>query len=154
MSPFQALYGRPPPSILNYQIGASSVHEVDQTMISRTSLLRQLKINLQAAINRMKQGADSKRRDVNFQVGDLVFLKLHPYRQQSLFRRPAQKLASRFYGPYKVEEKVGKVAYKLQFPTDARIHPVFHVSLLKSKLESPRSPAQNCLPLLMMVSLF
>ena len=55
---FQALYGRPPPSIPNYQVGASSVNEVDQTLVSRNVILQQLKINLHAAFNQIKQVAD------------------------------------------------------------------------------------------------
>ena len=69
MTPFQALYGRPPPSIPDYQVGASSVNEVDQTLVSRNAILQQLKINLHAVVNRMKQVADSKRKDMEFQVG-------------------------------------------------------------------------------------
>jgi len=147
MTPFQALYGRPPPSISNYQVGASSVNEVDQTMVSRNTILQQLKINLHAAVNRMKQMADSKRRDVDFQVGDLVFLKIHPYCQQTVSRRPYQKLASRFYGPYKIEEKVGKVAYKLQLLAGARLHLVFHVSLLKRQVGESNTSSSELPPI-------
>ena len=87
MTPFQALYGRLPPQIPSYHNGMSPVHEVDQSLEARDELLRQLKINLETSINRMKQIADQKRRDVSFEVGDLVFLKLHPYRQQTTFKR-------------------------------------------------------------------
>ena len=129
MTPFQALYGRPPPTTPQYHEGFCPVYDVDKNMASRDALLQQIKSNLHAANNQMKQQADSKRRDIEFQVGDLVFMKLHPYRQQSVFKRAYQKLVSRFYGPYPVEKKIENVTYKLELPYNSRIHPVFHVSL-------------------------
>ena len=98
MTPFQALYGRPPPIIPQYHEGLCPVHEVDKNLASRDAPLQQLKSNLLAANNRMKQQADSKRQDIEFQVGDFVFLKLHPYRQQSVFKRAYQSLYADFMG--------------------------------------------------------
>ncbi|RVW74046.1 hypothetical protein CK203_056399 [Vitis vinifera] len=83
-----------------YPEGLSPVHEVDQTLLHRDELLHQLKTNLEISMNRMKQQADSKRRDIQFAVGDQVLLKLRPYRQQTVFKRAHQKLSSRYYGPY------------------------------------------------------
>jgi len=79
----------------------------------------------------MKQMADQKRRDIMFQIGDWVLFKLHQYLQQTIFKRVHQKLATRYYGPYQIVDKIGQVAYQLQLPIEAHINPVFHVSLLK-----------------------
>ncbi|CAM8963646.1 unnamed protein product [Rhodiola kirilowii] len=79
----------------------------------------------------MKQYADLHRSAREFKVGDYVYLKLQPYRQHSLKTRISHKLSPRFYGPFRITDRVGAVAYKLELPSGAAIHNVFHVSQLK-----------------------
>ncbi|KAF2308257.1 hypothetical protein GH714_039451 [Hevea brasiliensis] len=138
---------RHPPGVPRYEGGHSPIHEVDQTLQTRDEILRELKSHLSRAANQMKQYVDLKRRDVEFQVGDHVYLKLQPYRQQSVSKRASQKLASRYFGPYRVLERVGKLAYKLELPAGSKVHPVFHVSLLKQHI-GDTFPVSDVLPLL------
>jgi hypothetical protein len=93
-----------------------------------TDLLQQQLVRAQ---QRMKAQADKKRSERHFKVGDLVYLKLQPYVQSSVATRSNHKLSFRFFGPYKVLQRVGEVAYKLELPESSRIHPVIHVSQLK-----------------------
>ncbi|KAE8690574.1 hypothetical protein F3Y22_tig00110894pilonHSYRG00006 [Hibiscus syriacus] len=61
-----------------------------------------------------------------FQEGDEVYLKLQPYRQTSLALMKNLKLAARFFGPYKIQKRIGQVTYKLELPPESKSHPVFH----------------------------
>ncbi|MCH82977.1 Ty3/gypsy retrotransposon protein, partial [Trifolium medium] len=143
-SPFEVVYGRPPPTILRFLSNETKVAAVALELTERDEALNQLKSHLLRAQQQMKIYADKKRRDVQFAIGDWVFLKLRPHRQHSVIKRINQKLAARFYGPFQVIEKIGEVAYKLQLPDTSRIHPIFHVSLLKKAVGD--YPVQGELP--------
>ena len=84
-----------------------------------------------AAQNRTKTQADKNRSDREFQEGDQVLLKLQPYAPCSVVNRPCLKLSLKYFGPYKVLQRVGNAAYRLQLPDSAQVHPTFHVSQLK-----------------------
>lgn len=69
--------------------------------------------------------------DYYCQVGELVYLKLHPYCQLSLAQWKNLKLSPKFFGPFKILFKIGEAAYTLELPSNSKIHLVFCVSLLK-----------------------
>lgn len=75
--------------------------------------------------------ADRRRKEKEFKVGEWVFLKLRPHRQQTVARRINQKLAPRYYGPFPIVSRVGRVSYNLKFPASTKVHQVFHISQLK-----------------------
>nr|GFB55194.1 putative reverse transcriptase domain-containing protein [Tanacetum cinerariifolium] len=78
-----------------------------------------------------KSYADLKRKPMEFQVGDKVMLKVSPWKGVVRFGKRG-KLNPRYFGPFKVLEKIEKVAYKLELPEELiRVHNTFHVSNLK-----------------------
>jgi hypothetical protein len=101
-SPFKALYGVEPNLVLAPTISPQIQPSLLELIQDRESHLQPLKEHLAAAQNKMKLQADRKRTAMVFQVGDKVLLKLQPYVQTSVAKRPYPKLAFKYYGPYEV----------------------------------------------------
>ncbi|KAG7548022.1 Reverse transcriptase domain [Arabidopsis suecica] len=134
MSPYEALYGRACRTPLCWTpvgermlFGPKIVDETNEKM-------KFLKVKLKEAQDRQKSYADKRRKELEFKVGDLVYLKAVTYKGDGRFSK-RKKLSPRYVGPYKVIERVGPVAYKLELPPklDA-FHKVFHVSQLRKCL--------------------
>ncbi|GJW56569.1 putative reverse transcriptase domain-containing protein [Tanacetum coccineum] len=130
-APFEALYGQKCRSPVCW----AKVGEVQLTgpeiVQETTEKIIQIKQRMQAARDRQKSYADLKRKPMEFQVGDKVMLKVSPWKGVILFGKRG-KLNPRYVGPFKVLEKVGEVAYKLELTEElSRVHNTFHVSNLK-----------------------
>ncbi|XP_059067655.1 uncharacterized protein LOC131858433 [Cryptomeria japonica] len=134
MTPFRALYGYDAPSFIDLAFDQSNVPKSRDVLQECQDILKARKENLQCAQNQQKIYVDKKLIERHFEIGELVYLRLQPYRQSSLKRSGVEKLKPRFYEPYQVVRKVGAVAYELDLLTESIIHNVFHVSCLKKAL--------------------
>ncbi|GJX58361.1 retrotransposon-related protein [Tanacetum coccineum] len=105
------------------------VESVDKTC--REEIVKMLQFHMKRAQDRMENQANKHRTNREFEVGTWVYLKLQPHRQVTVRQGQQHKLSAKYYGPFMIEERVGKVAYKLQLPSYSQIHPVFHISQLK-----------------------
>ena len=94
----------------------------------------QIRKLLQTARDRQKSYADVRRKPMEFEVGDKVMLKISPWKGAVRFGKRG-KLNPRYIRPFKILDRVGLVAYKLELPVElSNIHPTFHVSNLKKCL--------------------
>ena len=117
---------------------------MDRSLAAREDCIKMLKYHLSKTQHRMKQQVDKHRTDRTFEARDLVYARLHPYRQQSVACKTSNKLSAKFFGPFPILTRIGTMAYKLQLPETSRIHPVFHVSQLRKHVGD--KPVQSPLP--------
>jgi hypothetical protein len=93
--------------------------------------------SLKVAQSQQKRYADKRRRDLSFEIGDFVYLKVSPMRDTRRFRVKG-KLAPRYVRPFKIIDRKGEVAYELELPPQlSEVHDVFNVSQLKKCLRVP-----------------
>lgn len=134
MIPFKALHGYDAPSFNDSVFWDKKAHIANDWIQESKDSLRVLKENIHDAQNRQNMYIDQHRIEHNFEVGDLIFLRLQTYRQSTLKKSGAENMKPRFHGPYKVLQRIGEVAYELELPRDNEIHNVFYVSCLKKVL--------------------
>ncbi|KAB2624761.1 S ribonuclease [Pyrus ussuriensis x Pyrus communis] len=137
MAPFEALYGRSCRTPLCWSEVGERVLVGPEIVEETTQNVQVIRSNLKAAQDRQKSLADRHATDRTYKVGDWVFLKLSPWRGVVRFGKKG-KLSPRYIGPYTVTERVGEVAYRLELPPElAKVHNVFHVSMLRHYVADP-----------------
>nr|AAN04995.1 retrotransposon protein, putative, Ty3-gypsy sub-class [Oryza sativa Japonica Group] len=141
MAPFEALYGRRCRTPLFWdQTGERQLFGTE-VLNEAEEKVRAVRERLRIAQSRQKSYADNRRRELAFETGDYVYLRVTPLRGVHRFQTKG-KLAPRFVGPYRILERRGEVAYQLELPSNMLgIHNVFHVSQLKKCLRVPEEQA-------------
>ena len=102
--------------------------EIVQTTVDKVNVIR---ARLKAAQDRQKSYADKRRKDLEFEVEDRVFLKLSPWKGLIRFGKRG-KLSPSYIGPFEIVERIGPVGYRLDLPKEfSRVHNVLRISMLR-----------------------
>ncbi|KAL0561651.1 hypothetical protein IC582_002091 [Cucumis melo] len=137
MTPFEALYGKCCRSPVCWgEVGEQRLMGPELVQ-SNNEAIQKIRSRMHTAQRRQKSYADVRRKDLEFEVGDKVFLKVAPMRGVVRFERRG-KLSPRFVGPFEILERIGPVAYRLALPPSlSTVHDVFHVSMLRKYVPDP-----------------
>lgn len=142
-SPFEMIMGQQPltPHTVEkvYNGKSPAAFKVAKTWHEQADIARSY---LSKATKKMKKWADSKRRHVEFSVGDMVFVKILAGQHKST-RSLHKGLLRKYEGPFPIVKRVGNVAYQLGLPSRLNFHPVFHVSCLKPYHADMEDPDRN-----------
>ncbi|GAU43834.1 hypothetical protein TSUD_371130 [Trifolium subterraneum] len=137
MAPFEALYGRRCRTPLYWYESGETVFLGPDIVQETTEKIRMIWEKMKASQSRQKSYHDKKRKDVEFQEGDHVFLRVTSTTGVGRAMK-SKKLTSKFIGPYQISERIGKVAYRIALPiTLSNLHDVFHVSQLRKYVSDP-----------------
>jgi hypothetical protein len=137
MAPFEALYSRKCRTPLNWsETGEHQIFGPD-LVTEAENKVKIIHANLKTAQSRQKSYADQRRKPLQFQIGDHVYLRVSPTKGVQHFGIKG-KLAPRYVGPFEITEACGPVAYRLRLPSQlAAIHDVFHIYQLKKCIKVP-----------------
>ena len=114
----------------------SWVSEIIHVALRKVRVIRD---RFTTSYRRNKSYADNRKRPLEFDVGDQVYLKISLMKGLMKFGKKG-KLSPRYVEPYETLQRVGEVVYELVFPTDVdSVYPVFHLSMLKKRLGDPSS---------------
>jgi len=132
LSPFQVMYGYLPQTPASLMLDTPlQLHQpgAREMMEQHRERFRMVYDALQDSHEKYSGQYDANKRDVTFEIGDLVYLDGEHIRKES--DRSTNKLQQRFLGPYKIVDRPSPLNYKLDLPPKSRLHPVFHVSKLR-----------------------
>ncbi|MCI15903.1 hypothetical protein A2U01_0037043 [Trifolium medium] len=134
MAPFEALYGRRCRTPLCWYESGENVILGPKIVQETTEKISMIREKMKASQSRQKSYHDKRKKDIEFQEGDHVFLRATGVGRTL----KAKKLTSRFIGPYQILERIEKVAYRIALPPSlSNLHDVFHVSQLRKYIADP-----------------
>ena len=137
MAPYEALYGQKCRCPVYWDEEGERILEGPELVQEMMDKIQVVRKNIKAAQDRQKSYADPHRREISYEVGQRVFLKVSPWKGVARFGKRG-KLSVRYIGPYEILERIGPVAYRLALPPAlAQIHNVFHVSMLRRYRSDP-----------------
>ncbi|KAL0551797.1 hypothetical protein IC582_010886 [Cucumis melo] len=137
MAPFEALYGKCCRSPVCWDEVGEQRLMGPELVQSTNEAIQKIRSRMHTAQSRQKSYADVRRKDLEFEIGDKVFLKVAPMKGVLRFERRG-KLSPRFVGPFEILERIGPVAYRLALPPSlTTVHDVFHVSMLRKYVPDP-----------------